>query len=348
MGTGGLDTMTFSSDGHFFACSINGSDIYLWKESPTGYILQEIIIPSTPHSKPLLSLNGQSVVVFGGQKVWLQQTKGFTTGPSRISTRATLHTEDFLVNFSPDLALAVVARKRDTTVMVLDLNFGVPWLTIDVDMKVYCLQVTKHTVLVVGDSNVIAWKLPTSDCIPNVMMSLKDSSWTTNLHDLLPGEDHFVRGASISPDSCYVAIVQTFYGTGATFMSVHSMFTGVGLMRSGFGLGRTPWFSPDGCNIWCIGFNGHIHNKYTLGAGHGLRNVYGDPRHAAEELLWASSCGYQVTGDWWVLDPDGKRLLMLPPPWRSYDVQRAWKGRFLVLLHCELLEPVILDLGVKQ
>ena len=348
MDSGSCNMPTFSSDGHFFACQIKGSEIHLWKESPTGYIIQEILVPHTALSKPLLSPNGESIVVFGGQTMWLWQTKGFTTVPSRISTQATPHTEDFLLNFSPDVALAVVARKEDNTVMVLNLNSGVSWLIIDVGMGAYGLQVTKHTVLVVGSSNVVAWKLPTSDLIPNIRMGVEDNLWTTNLDDLPLGEHNYVCGASISPDSCHIAIIVETYDPGDTFLSVHSMFTGVCLMRTTLVWGSTPWFSPDGCNIWCVSYSGDIDDKYMLGAGHGLHKVYSDPRHAAEELLWASSCGYQVTSDWWVLDPDGKRLLMLPPPWQSCAAQQAWKGRFLVLLHRELSEPVILELGVKQ
>ena len=35
--------MSFSSNGHFFACPAIESDIYLWKESPTGYIPHRIL-----------------------------------------------------------------------------------------------------------------------------------------------------------------------------------------------------------------------------------------------------------------------------------------------------------------
>jgi hypothetical protein len=59
---------------------------------------------------------------------------------------------------------------------------------------------------------------------------------------------------------------------------------------------------------------------------------------------WASSQGYQVTDDWWILNPDGKQLLMLPPPWQSDMVHQVWKGKYLALLHPGLLEPVILEL----
>ena len=50
--------------------------------------------------------------------------------------------------------------------------------------------------------------------------------------------------------------------------------------------------------------------------------------------------------DQWILSPDGKLLLMLPPPWQSSALQRVWKGQFLVLLHGRLSEPVILKLEV--
>ena len=69
-----------------------------------------------------------------------------------------------------------------------------------------------------------------------------------------------------------------------------------------------------------------------------------DIEHPPEGYPWASSRGYRVTNDWWILDPDGKRLLMLPPHWQSYAVHRVWKGKFLALLHGGLSEPVILEM----
>ena len=52
--------MTFSSDGHFFACS-DGPKIYLWKESPTGYILHQKLIFGSGGLGLLISPNGESV-----------------------------------------------------------------------------------------------------------------------------------------------------------------------------------------------------------------------------------------------------------------------------------------------
>ena len=62
--------------------------------------------------------------------------------------------------------------------------------------------------------------------------------------------------------------------------------------------------------------------------------------HPAEGYPWGSLCGYHVTNDWWILGPDGKQLLVLPPPWWSQTVQQMWEGQFLGLLHAGLPEPV--------
>ena len=56
--------MTFSPDGHFFACSYR-PEISLWKESPTGYILhQTLLFGGLGYPIPLLSPNGQSIAAF--------------------------------------------------------------------------------------------------------------------------------------------------------------------------------------------------------------------------------------------------------------------------------------------
>ena len=332
--------ITFSSNGHFLAYSTK-SKIYLWKESPTDYILHVVLPCYGSSSRPLLSPNGESIIAFGGYTMLLWQTKGFATAPPRLLTQDTQPTNIFLLDFSPDGVLAVVARQKDNMVKVLDLNSGVLQLTIDVDMKVYGLQVTRDTVIVVGTSKVIAWILPTGDCIPNIQMGLEDSSWTTNLNDP-PGEDDYVHGASISPDSSQIAFMMQ---TPSDFLlSVYSASTGVYLACTKT-YGVMPWFSPEGHNIWVVGREGP-QQKYVQGVDHKLHQAH--DKQPQEAHPWASSHGYQVTKDWWVLNPDGKRLLMLPPPWRSSSLLRVWKGQFLVLLHGALPEPIILDLKVTQ
>jgi len=333
--------MSFSSDGHFFASSTSISGVYLWKESPTGYILHEILAPSTKCPNQLLSQDGESIVTYSGPTIRLWRTKSFTTSPPSIFTQLPQSTNNFILDFSPDGTLAVAAMYRDNTVMVHSLESGIPRLAINTSLQVYGLGVIGNTVVVigdwVGDWKVIAWNIPARDFVPNTWVGVEDNSCT-----IIPGAEHpgYVTGASISPDSRYIAL------TVPGFLYIYSASTGERLWEEDT-VGNTPWFAPDGCNVWCPNDNGDT-EVWRVGGGKleprldSPADIYDPP----EGYPWGSSHGYWVTDDWWILDPDGKRLLMLPPPWQSYAVRRVWKGKFLALLHGGLSEPVILEVDL--
>jgi len=333
---GFLPMMTFSSSGRFFACTTRGSDIYLWKESPTGYILHEIIGTGTIYSKPLLSPNGESITAFGLDSctIRLWRTRRLTTPPSSVSTRVPRHTDNFILSFSPDGVLAVIARHGDNAVVVLDLESGAPQLTIDAGTEVYGLQVVGDTVVVVGNLKVIAWNLPAGDYVPGIGVGLEGSTWTINLDN--PDGDDGIISVSISPDHRHVAL--TVQSPSGPLMYFYSASTGERLAPTdeiGYGTRSSPHWRE----IWCVGGSGEVY-----GAGGAWDGRRFGVEHPPKGFPWGSVCGYRVTDDWWVLGPDGKRLLMLPPRWQSYAVRRVWKEQFLVLLHGGLLEPVILDL----
>ena len=370
--------MSFSSDGRFFACSAHGSDIYLWKETPAGYTLHEI---HAFNGNPLLNRNGESTVVFGGGTIQLWRTKGLTTPPSSIFTRAPRGAENFILEFPSDRMLAVFAKKGPDTVpmrgvntvtkrgynpiTVLNLRSGVPQLTIDARMEVYGLGVIGNTVVVIGDRRVIAWNLPAGDCVPGARVGLEDSSWIKNLGDsprfpfvtLIPPDlphdtpsDASVSpdflsvnptSASISPDSRHTAFIV------GDALTLYSASTGEFLWEERTSTwGGTPRFSPDGCDVWCVRYSGGA-EVWRVGGGRKMSDPLVDMEHPPDGYPWGSSRGYRITDDWWILGPDGKRLLLLAPLWQSYPILRVWKGRFLALLH-GLPEPVILELEVNR
>ena len=76
--------MCFSSNGRFFAYSTIGSEIPLWKESPTGYVLHQKFASSTPYPEVLLSPNGERIIAFGGPTIRSWRTEGPTTPPPDI------------------------------------------------------------------------------------------------------------------------------------------------------------------------------------------------------------------------------------------------------------------------
>ena len=331
--------VSFSSDGCFFACSITGSEIYLWKESPTGYILHETLASSANYPKLLFSPNGKSIVAFGDRTIQLWHTKGSTT-PFTILTRGNA---EFVLDFSPDGALAVTARKEDDMVKIIDLKSGVPQLIIDAGMKVYGLRFIGNTVAAIGDSELITWNLPARDRAPNASMNIRDCSRTRNFRYWRDGH---IFTASISPDLHHVAITTTEMGILRLY--VYSASTGEYLGRT-MPNGAASWFTPDGHGIWCAAGSGEAEVWTITGCGNPRPSLVRETSVAGvkdppEGYPWGSSRGYQTTDDGWVLSPNGKRLLMLPPAWQSYPVLRVWNGRFLALLHGALLDPVILEI----
>ena len=356
---------SFSSDGHFFACLTAGSNINLWKETPTGYVLYKIYVSRTTDSKLLLSPNGESIITFfGSHTIQLWHVKGSVTTPSSDLAQTPQHTRDFILEFPHD-GLAVVARHGCNVLTVLNLKSGSPQSTIDLGTEIYGHRMIGDTIIVVGNWKVITWNPSTGTCVPDGVVGLEGKPWTeANDHRSWPSLDE-ITGVSISPNSYHIAI-----STRGLQMHIYSTSTGVRLARS-LTVGSIPWFSPGG-DIWCIGYTGKAHirtsdgwwnNRYEISwyARNSRKEDIKDttnnehPESDGEESFgteeppegfpWVSSCGYQVTNDWWILGPGSKRLLMLPPPWQSSIVQQVWKGQFLALLHGRLPEPVILDLN---
>ena len=327
--------VSFSSDGRFFACSTTGSNIYLWKESPAGYMLHGMFTFNNLYPTPLLARNGKSIVAFGGDSrtIQLWPTESLITPPSNIPIRTPQLTKNFILDFSSDGTLAIVARQRESTVTVLSLRSGVPQLTIDANMEVRGLGVIGNTVVIIGNKKVITWDLPAGDCVPGARVGLEDSSRTINFDDPL----YFaISGSSISPDSRHIAL------TDRMDLYIYSASTGELLWKE-LSRGYIPRFSPDGCDIWCVGDSGQA-EVWDVSSGQKVPGPLVDIEYPPEGCPWGSSCGYRVTDDWWVLGPDGKRLLMLPPTWQSRPLHRVWRGKFLALLHRGLSEPVILEL----
>ena len=337
-----LPNMSFSSDGRIFACRTFESGIYLWRETPAGYVLHNVIPYRAVYSGLLLSRNGESIVAFGGT-IRLWHTKCTTAPPSNVLTQAPQRTGIFVLDFSPDGILAVAAMQKDDAVMVLDLESGVVRSTTNVGMEVYGLRVIGNFVAVIGEHKITRWTLPAGDSALYSGANLKSSSWTMEIA-LEKRSFIMVHDVSVSPNFCYAAFVE-----GPTerfsYLRIYSVFGEKYryMPRQG---GVVPWFTPDGIGLWFADEQG-VAKEWKIVTGKAIlelsRNGIG-LGHPPAGYPWASSRGYQVTKDWWIRGPDGKRLLMLPPHWQSDAVRRVWKGQFLALLHRGPPEPVILEL----
>ena len=326
-------TPTFSSDGRFFACSTTGSEVHLWVKSSTAYAPYETFPCLIGRSTPLLSPNGESIIAFNGPIIQLWQTK------RTLHTLPSSHTpaqqvENFVLDFLPSRPCAAFARQKDTVVTVLDLESGLPWLTINTD-EVYGLRAIGSTVVAVNHKQASPWHLPEWDSPPCERRAILGDTRRANDNSAINPE---VFAASVSFDYRYVAFIG---GRGGEALKLYlSGSKGNRVYPTG---GTTLWFKPGGHDFW-VG-TGNKARLWTVSEnGMALEGCAGDVEDL-EGTPWRSPLGYKVTNDGWILGPNGKRLLMLPPSWRSGAVQRMWNGRFLALLHGTLPEPIILELG---
>lgn len=357
--------MTFSPDGRFFACGTNGPEIYLWKDSPAGYILdRKVMSSSKEHTTvcvPILSPNGQSLVassstiwgpngpkqpfVISGATLELWHTTDSTSSPSSVPTQDLDHSESFIVEFSPDKSLAVSARLADNTATVVDLESGSPRLTIDTGMKICGLRVDGSSVVVVGNGKVAAWDLPPGDRVFNAKANVNDSVRTTTFDDSLWLTAPMTPCAAISPDSKYIFIMVGAVGE-ERGLHMYDVSTGEHLQHIPSVVGDEPCISPDG-EFWCNVHHGRWGGwKIEKDGGSGLPRlgqVVKDPLLPGRIYPWQHVCSLRVRRGGWVVTTIGERVLRLPPHWQSTDKGPVFRGRFLALVSRELSEALILE-----
>jgi len=330
----------FSPDGCFFICGTWGPEIHLWKESPDGY---QKLLSNIGGNNLVFSPNGESFISYGGPMLQLWYTTSSIPSPPGISTQASQHIEDFLLEFSPDESLVAVAQWLGNTATVLNIRTGNPLLVIDTDTKICGMRITESTTIVVGDGKIVTWDLPAEDCTFNIRRNISDSVQTTMLEHSAPNRRLY---ASISPDLNHIAFGDTV-SSKAEDLTIYDMHTGKLLAATGSD-GYLPGFTPGGHKVWCA-THGEV-DQWAIIKDNGSNVTRLESLGKAEEPLsgfpWHSSCGYQVTDDGWILSSSGKWLLWLPHHWRSMDTDRRWSGKSLAIWHSGLLEPVILELGV--
>jgi len=337
------NNMTFSSDGRFFAFGTLGPEIYLWKDSPIGYTFHQRLVSSINFPFALLSPDGQSIIAFRNWDLQLWRTTDPTPPLPSVPARGLQSTERFVLEFSPDKSLAAAARLGDNTATVLDLRSGVPRLTVDAGMEIYGLRAAGSTVVVVGEGKIVTWNLPQRGHALNATVNINDSIRTTIFY-CSPLPSGFKISASISPDFNFIAIPG--WNEWGDFLHICDMTTGKDLARIDT-YEKEVWFSPDGCKLWS--WHDHTTQGWEIvkdSESNFLKmKSLGETRCPPGEYPWTPSRNCKITDDGWVFNPNGKRLLWLPPHWRSFEDERnrMCSGQFLTFLHGGLLAPVILE-----
>ena len=220
--------------------------------------------------------------------------------------------------------------------MILDTQSGDPRLTIDTGLEIRCLRVTGSTVVVASKGKIMTWKVPAVGCT-DAKASADDSVHTTTF-------DYSNQiTQAISPDLRHIAITES--GDPSSTLHIHDVSTGRRLASTSIPNQSRQIALDEQGRVWFIwedsweGWRITEDNESGITELKSLETTMCPPRL----LSWQSSCGYEITKDGWVLSPTQKRLLWLPHRWRSHEESRIWDGRFLGLVHGELLEAVILE-----
>ena len=346
---------SFSSDGRFFACTTKLGEVYVWKESPTGYVLHQQLALGTPANTtgPRFSPNGESIITFIHSKLCLWPTKDPILSLSTVPNGGSDPFE-FTLGFSPNGVSAAFARRGGNMVTIVDLQSGDSQMVIDMGVRVGSMGIAGSAVVVVDPRKreVASWSLPGGSNISSFRASAVDAVRITMLDPSPPS--HYLEGffSSISPDLSRIAIGgNPSWAPNSGCLDIYDASTGGRLGRTRTKPSLDIRFTRDGCEVWG--------KSRCKGGGVEGWGIVEDSESGATELvpleastcplgvfLWESPQGYEVTEDGWVLSPTEKRLLWLPPRWRSareYRDHIAWSGRFLGLLYRELSDVVILE-----
>ena len=331
-----LSGAVFSSDGHFFIYLTPEHEVYVWKKSLTCYVLHQkrTISGNCMYLIPVISPSGRSFIVVTEEIIHLCQTEDQIP----LSTHAPIYFPFTLV-FSPQNEWAAFAHDGGKEVTVLYLQSSHPQLVIDTDTSVTHLGLTGSTIVVADQNKVATYNLPGGNSTSNTRMNNEDSVQTITIKNTS-------RVLSISPNLDYIACGTKELNDDK--LEIYELSTGKCIVDATLPIHiQRAWFTLDGYTVWAkYGGNKLSGWKIIQDSESGVTKLEAIEPHVSppERSPWESStCGYQIVDDVWVLSPTQKRLLWLPPHWRTDKKNRVWNGNFLGLRHPKPREVVILE-----
>ena len=332
----------FSSDGCFFSCASQKNGSYLWKEGSDGYLPHQKL-ESSIEEAVLISPNGESVILDGGQMLQLLPAANSPTSISSFSTKDVTPNGSFFIEFVPDESLVAFAQESSHTVIILDITSGNPLLVLDTHVKIYGLRMTRDKIIVVSGTNIHTWNLPARDSIVYASRNINNSFKTTILESSSPINIYY---GSISPDLNYLFCKPSFFSNDC---QPFNMKTGQKLGNAHSGGGMLG-FTESGNEVWSAGSGGGM-DKWQIVEGNGsdairLNQIWRGEKPQSE-FPWHSPSGYQITDEGWILSSSGKQLLWLPHHWWPNKVtQKKWDGKFLAIWNKNSPAPYILELEI--
>ena len=330
----------FSADGHFVACRTLENEICVWKNVHTCYVLWCSLKAQLLVREFSWSPSSVSIFCHG---VGIQLLHPDSCLSLLSPNEAEPHHEggDHLVAYSADEACIAIARQDCSIVTVLDFLLGIPQQVINTDMRIYDIKIIDNTIFVTDGYKLISWELEAAGvehCGYSAGRVINES-----LTILYPN----AMNLRLSYDCSQIAYTT---GMGVAICNIQVQktyqYTSSNLWFADIK------FSPSDHQLWFMGDPIPSSEDFYIGR---LRiNNFDDQLSESQgyhvESGWSwnnlfSSYGYHVKRDSeWVTDSRGRKLLWLPPAWRTRDGSDVrWDGKFLGLLGCHRPKPIIIE-----
>ena len=323
----------FSPDGCFFISGPFQNGIHIWQNGPTGYVpWSSLRLKVEPHGC-LWSPNSMSILCWGEGVIQLLHP-GNCPSPLLPNNSWGRDRANHLVAYSIDKTYIATVRRFSGVVTVLNCISRTSWQFTNTEIGIKDIKIVDNTIFVVDGHKLIGWALEADGMvhgIPSVRrvtvdQTLKsDSGWNPILsHDC--SQIAFIKW----PDTLLYNIKtqETIYKHKHLFPDSIANF----------------WLSPDGCKLLFVSFDKECY-FLKLGAEQDQSSLW-----LAEVLedewitLNCSSHGYHIRqGSSWVTDSGARKILWLPPNWRTGDQKSVrWDSDFLALLDGRYPEPIII------
>ena len=317
----------FSPDGCFFACGIEHR-IFVWQNTPTGYLHWSSLRPRLPFQGFSWSPTSTSILCWGSWGIQLLHLGDHPSPlfPDRIEPERKWG--DHLVAYSTDWTHIAVTQEGNSIITVLDCLSGTTKWLVDTDMHILEIKMAGNTIFVVDEHQIGSW-------------DLKPGGIVSGIHELLAiGAD--VKYLTISHDFSWVAFTRgrelLLYGIKPQDFP-ESIFQGID--------STTIQFSPNENQLWFTISDDTTSKTIVKLDIENWNPAGGVEKHPKHGLSWTnlfSPCGHYIGIDsGWVTDPRGNKLLWLPPHWRAKNQGEVrWKGDFLAFVGNHHPTPIII------
>ena len=335
----------FSPDGHFFAYRKSMYEISVWQNTPTGYMPWSSLRSRLYIWRFSWSPASTSILCWDDDGIELLCPSSCLNPLSLSKTRRMNRPQNHLVAYSADQVHIVMAQQCESIIMVLNHHLGTLQQLIDTGLQIWDIKIVNDTIFAVDEHMLVSWDFKASGIAHSTHDTKKMVHGLLDL-SVFPGADEHQSHLILSHD-CSQIVVSTS-DPHKTYLFDMKTWKGFSTETDDWNLGMR--FSLDGHQLWFrVGTSYYFVKLEVQGNWNSLNGEDWITLEATKgngELLFNySSHGYSCDIDSkWIVDPQGRNILWLPPNWRFSDWDDArWDGNFLALLHRHHPEPIIIE-----